>query len=463
MALQSTSLLAGITTSLIGIRQNQDATITALRELAKARNSYNQQKQVDPSTQRTANVAGLRRGDLANLQNTSAGTRAQVENGISALNTVLERLDDLEAIAVQANGASTSLRETLQLSARSTIGEIAAGIATTNLSDTDLLIDVTRPRETLAGITFTRVDRKLDSEGLTFDFEIDTAATFSQLTSAVDLSATATPGTLDDALSFELSGVDGSLAFSFNAGDTLNTILSAVNAQLSQTGVEASINGNTLDFQARDIGSNTIGIIATNDPAGVVTSGQNTGSDTIINIDVDGRFYQGIEGDGLRVAFDVAGTEGFVDVRTDAVDTDVSNVTLNGGGKTALGTDGRVISRFGFAALDVGLIGAQRGGLGSIDLLGDPENAIRIINAARSDVQESIGRATQFRDTSLDSQVNASLNAVAGVQTAILDLKSVTDAVNSLSTVRTETQFANAFTLLAQNAGLYTASAVSLL
>jgi len=463
MALQSTSILAGITGSIIGIRQSEQATIQALRTLAHARNDFALAKQYDPSTQRTVNVASTQRSDLGSILNTSGATRAQVDTGIAALQHSLTRLDDLETLAISSISANQTQREQFQRSARSTIGEIASNLGTAKLSDRGLVIPITPPTETLRGVTISRVNRPIESDGLQIDFEIDTAATFSQLNGLIDLSGTATPGVLDNALEFELRGDDGTLTFSFTAGQTTNDIVSAINTQVNGTGIEAELSGTSVDLTARDIGSNTISLLALNDPGGIVTDGTNTGDDTVLNIDIDGRLYTGITGEGLRVSFDLVGVTGVVDVRADAVDTDVAFATINDGGKAGLGADGRVVTRFGFSGLNVGLLGAQRGGLGSIDLVNDPSEAVRIIQAAREDLETGISSASQFREVYLSPQVESAASSVGKIDQALLGIGTAREAIQALNSVRTETQYANAFSLLAQYSGLYTASAVSLL
>lgn len=241
------------------------------------------------------------------------------------------------------------------------------------------------------------------------------------LATAVVTNTTAgNPGGLSEDVVFELSGSTGAEVFNFQAGTSLDDVVSSINLFTDSTGVTATGSGTTLTLNSSDYGSDAFvdvnvvsegaGSAANGDFTTAIGSGsRDTGTDVVATVNgllanATGNSLS-INTASLDLSLDlVAGTTGTV------------NFDITGGGALfQLGPD--VVSnqqaRLGIGSVNTASLGGSSGllyqlGSGeSSDLSSDPTTAFQIVEEAINQVTSLRGRLGAFQRTTLETNKNA--------------------------------------------------------
>lgn len=222
-------------------------------------------------------------------------------------------------------------------------------------------------------------------------------------------------GLAQDAV-FELTGEFGSEVFNVEAGTSITELRNAINLVKDATGVEATVNGTTLELLSTGYGSRAIVDIKVLEEAAGGTfeaaidqGARDAGTDILATIN-------GISatGDGNSLSINTSTldlkatiTAGF----TGSVAFDITG----GGALFQLGPD--VVSnqqaRIGITSVNTSKLGGVSGSLyqlasgGNADLASDPTIAARIVEEAITQVTSLRGRLGAFQRTSLETNRNA--------------------------------------------------------
>ncbi len=241
-------------------------------------------------------------------------------------------------------------------------------------------------------ITDLQVHANASGQTQTLDIEVTQAAT------AASLSFSDADATLDEDVTLQVSGDEGTVALEFSAGATLDQIATAINASSENTGVTASVDGNDLTFSSEAVGSDAT--VAVEAIEGTFDVGDGTASGTDVEATVNGVAMTG-EGNAVQVSTetlqaDIEFAEGF----TGQADP----VTVSGGAMTfVFSSDVSQTSTLALPAINSATLGGSAGRLnsllsgGSANLVdGDASKAMDILDQASSQVLEARTRAGAF-------------------------------------------------------------------
>jgi len=235
---------------------------------------------------------------------------------------------------------------------------------------------------------------------------------------------------------FELKGDKGTEVFSFAAGTTAEQIEDAINLVSDATGVTATNDSGTLDFESVAYGSDaTVEIVIISEGAtgefetGFTTSGtgtRDTGSD--IDATVNG---VAASGDGNTLTINTATLDFSATIAADQEDTIQFSIT-GGGALFQLGPD--VVSnqqaRIGIQSVNsASLSGAsgrlyQLGSGGDSALATDPTTAAEIVDEVITKIASLRGRLGAFQKTTLDTNIgslNDTLENLSAAESSIRD------------------------------------------
>jgi|GEM_PF-2688364 len=423
-----------------------------------------------------------RLANLGAVSNVDSQVKAELDVAATTLSSVSTQLSELATLATSALGSSTSQRQELQASALALSGAIQSSLATAISSDPNLRVPVTitpgaGSQGVIANVNVSSLTANIGAEGLDFSFRIDNGENRGER-ATIDDAIQTTGGVLTgagDVVQFTLSGSLGSVDFTFNTGDSVSTVIEAINNAQSSTGITAE-EGTTSDditFNSVEYGSSAVTnftILQNDAGAGVTFSG--TTSDTGANVSgelyVDGTPVT-IDSDGRTISFDYQGVKGEIQLYTESLaDGDPGanlevDFTVYNGGKALIGSNGELFQRVGLSAFDFGSLGRSAGGLGSIDLVNDPGEAIRIIAAAQEDLATSEVRADFASNSFLGPRLTANADQIGALNEALDELSSVSEAIGLFDRVRAESRASTSLSLISQLSGLFPASAVGLL
>ncbi len=265
--------------------------------------------------------------------------------------------------------------------------------------------------------------RRSTSSSDTLAIKVNTAAT---VASAVF----ANNPTSISAASFTIAGALGNVTIDVANGDSLATVRDRIIASVGQTGVSASITGNTLKVQTREYGSNSfMQVTRISGDADFASVSRTAGTNA--SVSVGGQTGQT---DGLRVTFNTSGISGEFTLTTAGnVAGGAGNLVVSGGGATfQLGTDSSTRATIGIDSLDTGRLGDSNTGYlsslksgGANTLAANPAAAIAIARKAVAQLATAQGRLGAFQRYQVDTSIN-SLNALKA---------SLADATSSLNDV----------------------------
>ncbi|MCC7473812.1 MAG: flagellin, partial [Pirellulales bacterium] len=215
---------------------------------------------------------------------------------------------------------------------------------------------------------------------------------------------------------FSLSGANGAEVFSFEAGTTINQLASAINLVKDATGVEATVNGTTLELVSSLYGSDAfVDVQLVEEAAGgtirtaIGSGSRDTGTDVVASIN-------GIsaKATGNVISINTATLDLKTTIETDFTGSIAFDIT-GGGAQFQLGPE--VVSnqqaRIGITSVNTARLGGVSGKLfslgsgGSADLATDPTTAAQIVDEAINQITSLRGRLGAFQRTSLETNKNA--------------------------------------------------------
>jgi flagellin len=243
----------------------------------------------------------------------------------------------------------------------------------------------------------------------------------------------AATGGLAQNVVFSLSGKTGSETFNFKAGSSISNLADAINLVKDSTGVEANINGTSLELTSSEYGSSSfVNLeVISEGTGGTITSAlsgasktRDTGTDVVATIN-----GLSAKGDGNTLSINTSTLSISTDV--EATFTGTAAFTITGGGAMfQLGPE--VVSnqqaRLGIMAVSTGKLGGVSGRLyqlgsgESLSLKNDAAGASRVIEETIEKVSSLRGRLGAFQRTTLDS------NSISLSDT----LSNLTDAESSI-------------------------------
>jgi flagellin len=257
----------------------------------------------------------------------------------------------------------------------------------------------------------------------------------------------ASTGGLSQDVVFQLSGTLGSEVFSFGSGTSIADVATAINSQSDATGVEATVNGTTLELTSSEYGSNqSVNIeVIEEGTGGTITAGlagvtRGNGTDVVASVN-------GIlaNGKGNRLSVNTATLDLATSVAAGFTGTSTFDIT-GGGALFQLGPD--VVSnqqaRVGIRSVNTGRLGGINGKLyqlgsgGSADLSADTTTAARIVDEAIDQVTSLRGRLGAFQRTTLETNKNALNDTLVNLSDAESTIRDADFAVESASLTRAQ-------------------------
>ena len=269
------------------------------------------------------------------------------------------------------------------------------------------------------------------------------AATQAQLT------YTGVGGLITSDASFTLTGDLGSASFSVTAGQSLDGeggAAEAINSVSHQTGVVASVVGNTLTLSSVDYGTAASSVVSGVTGSFDVT-GTTTGTDAVARI--NGRLYSGSPRvNGSRFTVNEAGLQYDIEFAA-GFEGEFDEITVSGDALTfALSSDINRLSRLAIPGLQAVRLGGISGRLDQIasggdysGLAGNTSRALRIVEEAIGQLDTVSGSVDGFSTAAITSS-SALLSAM---ETELTESIAATDGFNE----------AEEETLLAKNEQLF--------
>jgi flagellin len=267
------------------------------------------------------------------------------------------------------------------------------------------------------------------------------------LTAAVTNTTAGNPGGLSEDVVFELSGLTGAEIFNFQAGTSLDNLVSSINLYSDATGVEASGSGTTLTLDSVAYGSKAFVDVKvlSEDASGdfntaIGQGARDTGSDAIARI--NGLLATA---DGNKLSINTPSLD--LSLELAAAFTGAINFSIIGGGaKFQIGPD--VVSnqqaRIGVASLNTARLGGSSGKLyqlqsgGSADLATDPNTATLIVDEAINKVTSLRGRLGAFQKTTLETNIATLNDTLANLTEAESSIRDADFAAESAKLTRAQ-------------------------
>jgi flagellin len=249
----------------------------------------------------------------------------------------------------------------------------------------------------------------------------------------------------------ELAGSNGAEVLSFGAGTSIDGLAAGINLVKDATGVEAVVNGTTLELVSTSYGSKSVVDLRViregsgSTPAGTFTTAiadreRQTGAD--VQATINGVVVTG-NGNNFSIntaSLDMSGSlaAGF---------TGTASFTIDGGGALfQLGQD--VVSnqqaRLGIASVNTAKLGGVSGKLfelgtgNSSSLAEDPTNAAAIVGEAIDQVTSLRGRLGAFQRTTLETNKNALNDVLVNLSEAESSIRDADFAAESANLTRAQ-------------------------
>lgn len=262
-------------------------------------------------------------------------------------------------------------------------------------------------------------------------------------------------------VTFKITGNLGTAEITVNAGATREDIVAQINNFTEQTGVEATASG---EIRTVDFGSNqTLNIQFTSGKLSGITEGLTRGTDVVATVD-----GATVTGRGNTVVFNSPSISGELTVA--AGKTGSFNFTLSGGGfavQTGVLPNQGGIVRFQIPNVATANLGVSSnigslssvGASGANSLLSNPTNALKIINAASSEIASSRGQlgslSTNLLQVNADNLENLFVS-LSSARSSITDANLAVEATNLL-----RQRFANDLSLILLGTSLRSRSQLS--
>jgi len=371
---------------------------------------------------------------IVNLLDTADGGLAEIKDLLDTIDT--------KVIAAADSGATADEKAAYQL-------EIDAAIKAINTIVNETTFNGTRLLEGSLGYVTSSVDTT-DLQ----DLRINSADTSSgsqaitvQVTAIAEKAKLVYAGSsLGANTDFTLTGNLGAYNFSFTAGTTVATMVTAINAQKDTTGVEAVNNGGNLDLTSKEYGEDEF--VSVNVTLGSLPFTSGTTSDYGVDptVLVNG---QAATTDG----FSTSSSSNSLSVRftlTESFATAIGSTTFNidaGGAKFQLNTKASTRIDVGITSLTSGQLGndtvgrlnsLKTGGTNSIDS-GNFNQARKIVAAGTGLIAYERGRLGAISKYSVTSTLNAMAATKTQITSAISNIEDVDLVAETANNKRLQT------------------------
>lgn len=249
----------------------------------------------------------------------------------------------------------------------------------------------------------------------------------------------------------ELTGSNGAEVLSFGAGTSVQGLADGINLVKDATGVEAVVNGTSLELVSTSYGSKSVVDLRvvsegnTSTPAGTFTTAiasraRNTGAD--VQASINGVV---VTGDGNKFSINTASLD--VNGSLTAGFTGTASFTIDGGGALfQLGQD--VVSnqqaRLGIASVNTAKLGGVSGKLFQLGtgndaaLATDSTTAAAIVGEAIDQVTSLRGRLGAFQRTTLETNKNALNDVLVNLSDAESSIRDADFAAESANLTRSQ-------------------------
>ncbi|BBO31878.1 flagellin [Lacipirellula parvula] len=249
----------------------------------------------------------------------------------------------------------------------------------------------------------------------------------------------------------ELAGSNGAEVLSFGAGTSAQGLADGINLVKDATGVEAVVNGTTLQLVSTSYGSKSVVDLrvisegSTSTPTGTFTTAiadraRNTGAD--VQASINGVV---VTGDGNKFSINTASLD--ISGSLTAGFTGTASFTIDGGGALfQLGQD--VVSnqqaRLGIASVNTAKLGGVSGKLfqlgtgNNASLATDTTTAASIVGEAIDQVTSLRGRLGAFQRTTLETNKNALNDVLVNLSDAESSIRDADFAAESANLTRSQ-------------------------
>ncbi len=363
------------------------------------------------------------------------------DGGLSEISSLVSTIYSLTVELANDSGLTDSEREAKQLEIDQAIASIDSIVNTTTYNGQTLLNGNYEIRTT--GVDSNSIaDVEIYSQGVissgTLEVDVISAA------ERAEISHTGSH-TISTSATIEISGNRGSVTLTLSAGMSLSAIASAVNQNSSLTGVMASASddglGNyTLTFRSEDYGSDEF--VSVDVISGTFSFDGGVASDygEDANVTVNG---QSASVDGYNVAFNVNGMSGHL-VLSESFATSAGSSTsfsvTGGGASFALSPDVADVVTIGIPNMSTsnlgnGVVGYlyQIASGGEYSAVDNPEQAVRIAEAALSQVsrvEASVGAFQSYTIGSMENVLSSTETALSSAVSNINDTDYATEVAN---------------------------------
>ena len=237
-----------------------------------------------------------------------------------------------------------------------------------------------------------------------------------------DLEVSDDDGQLDEAVTLQITGNQGTTTLEFSATATYEQVAQAVNANTDATGVTATVDGNAITFSSTDVGSDAM--VSVEALEGSLGSGDTVAYGTDVVATVDGAEYVGqgntisINSESLEA--EITFVEGF--------EGEVDRITIAGDAMTfVFSPDVTNTKTIGMPTVNTASLGGAAGRLnelfsgGNADLTsGNLAQAMDILDAAGSQITSARAELGAFEKYTIDS----SQEVLAGMELNISSARS---------------------------------------
>lgn len=370
-------------------------------------------------------------GTLTDILNDTAGSNAS----------------SLDVITITSNNSGTAFNGTLTFS---TSSSVAAGAVDVQTSGSNITVTVNDN----SAYDLTDLAAEIESQLSGYTVALTGTAGDGSYSSATDgaTAANLTGGTADGGtgigadIVFKLSGQFGSEVFNFDAGTGLSDIVAAVNLVQDATGVQAVINGTTLELRSTTYGTDAVVDVEviSEGTGGTFGAGLSANRDTGTDIAATVNGFQA-QGRANTLSLNTATLDLNLTV-TDGSSTDIT-FSINGGGALfQLGPD--VVTnqqaRIGVGSVNTAKLGGVAGRLyelrsgNAADLATDPSTAANIVDQAITKVTELRGRLGAFQRTTIESNIASLGDTLANLSAAESSIRDADFAAESAALTRAQ-------------------------
>lgn len=374
----------------------------------------------------------------------------------SALGQVSNLLNDIRGLVVEAANTGVVSDEQIaanQLQIDSSLEAIDRIAQTTTFQGRAILDGSLDFIVTPGGTNGTGMDTveelKIDQANFGSNPQINVNVSIANAATQAEINVAAngfTNNALNDDLVVKIAGSDGSEVFSFQAGATIDEVVSALNLVTDATGVAATNNNGVLELNATDYGSSAFVDVEVITEGGSGTFSGNLSTNHAVGTDIEATVNGvGANGDGNRLSINTATLDLAIDVVPGS--NNAIQFSIDGGGAVfQLGPD--VVSnqqaRIGIESLNTGQIGSKSGRLYELragnasDLKTDPTTAAKIVDEVITKVAELRGRLGAFQRTTIDTNIASLADLVANLTEAESSIRDADFAAESANLTRAQ-------------------------